>query len=73
MANSTKNKSNKASSKRSTNKRELVAPKGDKRYMKRNSNGQLKESDDQSRLLSRDRKKSAKTNVKPGYGDKGDK
>ena len=58
--------------KKSSGKRELIAPKGDKRYIKRDSNGRIKESDDQSRSLSQDRKRSAKTKVKPGYGDKGD-
>ena len=59
--------------KKSSGKRELIAPKGDKRYIKRDSNGRIKESDDQSRSLSQDRKRSAKTKVKPGYGDKGDR
>ncbi len=54
-------------------KRELVAPKGDKRYIKRDGKGRIKESDDQSRSLSRDRQTAAKTKVKPGYGDKGDR
>jgi hypothetical protein len=59
--------------KKSSDKRELIAPKGDKRYIKRDANGRIKESDDQSRSLSQDRKRSAKTKVKPGYGDKGDR
>jgi hypothetical protein len=33
-------------------KRELIAPKGDKRHIKRDGNGRVKESDDQSRSLS---------------------
>ena len=32
-------------------KRELVAPKGDKSYVKRDGKGRIKESDDQSRSL----------------------
>gem|GEM_PF-3425322 len=36
-------------------KRELIAPKGDKRYIRRDSKGRIKESDDQSRSLSKDR------------------
>ena len=59
--------------KKSSGKRELIAPKRDKRYIKRDANGRIKESDDQSRSLSQDRKRSAKTKVKPGYGDKGDR
>jgi hypothetical protein len=63
---------NKSASKKGTGKRELIAPKGDKRYIKRDFKGRIKESDDQSRSLSSDRNKKAKTKVKPGYGDKGD-
>jgi hypothetical protein len=59
--------------KRGSGKRELIAPKGDKRYVKRDANGRFKESDDQSKSLSRDRKTKAKTKVKPGYGDRGDR
>ncbi|MBA3646964.1 MAG: hypothetical protein H0W62_00170 [Chitinophagales bacterium] len=49
-----------------------MAPKGDKRYVRRNEKGEFTESDDQGRSLSQDRKRTAKTKVKPGYGDKGD-
>jgi hypothetical protein len=62
----------KAASKKSSDKRSLIAPKGDKRYIKRDSKGQIKESDDQGKSLSRDIKQTAKTKVKSGYGDKGD-
>jgi hypothetical protein len=61
-----------AGSKRSSQKRELIAPNGDKRYVKRDSKGQFKESDDVGRSLSQDVRKSAKTKVKSGYGDQGD-
>jgi hypothetical protein len=54
-------------------KRNLIAPKGDKRYVRRNKSGQFKESDDVSRSLSADRRNKAKTKVKPGYGDRGDR
>ena len=41
-------------------------------FVKRDSRGgPIKESDDQSRSLSLDGNKAAKTKVKPGYGDKG--
>ena len=66
-------KATKSKSKRSSGKRELIEPKGDKRYIKRDAKGKIKESDDQSRSLSRDKKTKAKTKVKPGYGDKGDR
>src|SRR3954470_9128966 len=65
-------KSSKSASKKSSGKRTLIAPKGDKRYIKRDAKGRIKESDDQGRSLSQDRKKKAKTEVKPGYGNQDD-
>ena len=62
----------KGAAKKSSGKRTTIAPHGDKRYIKRDEKGRIKESDDQGRSLSQDRKKSAKTKVKPGYGDRGD-
>lgn len=53
-------------------KRELIAPKGDKRYIRRDGKGRITESDDQGKSLSRDVRQHAKTEVKPGYGDQGD-
>ncbi len=60
------------STSKSSGKRTLIEPKGDKRYMRRNDKGQFTESDDVGKSLSQDVKKSATTKVKPGYGDKGD-
>jgi hypothetical protein len=55
-------------------KRELIEPTpGDKRYVRRNADGQFKEVDDVGRSLSADRKRKAKTTVKPGQGDRGDR
>jgi hypothetical protein len=54
-------------------KRELIAPKGDKRYIRRDATGRIKESDDVGRSLTQDRKRKAKTIAKPGQGDKGDR
>ncbi len=54
-------------------KRELIVPKGDKRYVRRDPKGQFKESDDVGRSLAADRRKKAKTVAKPGQGDKGDR
>lgn len=54
-------------------KRELIAPKGDKRYIRRDSKGRFKESDDQSRSLSQDREEDAKAKAEAGQGDKGDR
>jgi hypothetical protein len=61
-----------AKSSKGGGKRELIAPNDDKRYIKRDEKGRIKESDDQGRSLSQDRRKAAKTKVKPGYGDRGD-
>src|SRR3954468_6640041 len=65
-------KASKTATKKSSGKRTLIAPKGDKRYIKRDARGRIKESDDQGRSLSQDRKRTSKKNVKPGYGDQGD-
>ena len=55
-------------------KRELIEPsEGDKRYVRRDEEGQFKESDDVGRSLSQDQKQKAKTETKPGQGDKGDR
>jgi hypothetical protein len=57
---------------KSSGKRELINTGTDKRYVKRNAKGQFAESDDVGRSLSQDKKRKAKTTVKPGYGDRGD-
>lgn len=62
----------KSSKSKSSGKRELIAPNGDKRLIKRDNNGQIKESDDLGKSLSKDVKQTAKNKVKPGYGDQGD-
>ena len=53
--------------------RELIDTGSDKRFVRRDSQGQFKESDDVGRSLSQDVKKKAKTKVKEGQGDKGDR
>ena len=62
-----------SSSRRGSVKRELIAPRGDKRYVRREATGQFKESDDVSKSLSSDRRTKAKTKAKPGQGDRGDR
>ena len=52
--------------------RELIDTGTDKRYVRRDEQGQFKESDDVGRSLSQDVKKEAKTKVKSGQGDRGD-
>ena len=54
-------------------KLELIEPKGDKRYVRRDEKGQFEESDELGRSLSADRRTKAKTVAKPGQGDKGDR
>jgi hypothetical protein len=55
-------------------KRELIDTGTDKRYVRRNKLGtSFIESDDLGRSLAADRRKRAKTKVKAGEGDKGDR
>jgi hypothetical protein len=53
-------------------KRELISPRGDKRYVRRDSRGRIKESDDVGRSLSQDRRRKAKKKARKGQRDKGD-
>jgi hypothetical protein len=53
-------------------RRELIDTGTDQRFVRCDDKGQFKESDDVGRSLSQVVKKSAKTVVKPGQGDKGD-
>ena len=70
----TKKKAAKAkkATKKTSAKRELIAPRGDKRYVRR-SKGKFSESDDQGKSLGRDVRQKARTKVKAGQGDKGDR
>lgn len=54
-------------------KRELIDTGTDKRFVRRGSKGQFKESDDVGKSLAADRGKKAKTKAKRGQGDKGDR
>jgi hypothetical protein len=63
----------KRAAKKSAAKRELIAPRGDKRYIRRDAEGRIKKSDDVGRSLSQDRRKKAKKAAKPGQGDRGDR
>ena len=62
-----------AATKRRAAKRELLTPGTDKRFVRRGATGTFKESDDVGRSLSQDQKRDAKTESKPGQGDKGDR
>jgi len=77
-----KSASKKASSKKATPrkrsasaaKRTLIEPHaGDKRYIRRDAKGRIKESVDVGRSLSADRRSKSKTKSKAGQGDKGDR
>lgn len=68
----TKKTASKSAAAKPAAKRELIAPNGDKRLVRRDDSGQFKESDDLGRSLAQDVRKSAKTPVKSGQGDKGD-
>jgi hypothetical protein len=63
----------KRSAKKSAAKRELIAPRGDKRYIRRDAKGRIKESDDVGRSLSQDRRRKAKAKAAAGQGDRGDR
>jgi hypothetical protein len=69
----TAKKKSPAKKKSSASKRELIAPHGDKRYVRRDDQGRFDEVDDVGRSLSADRRKKAKHAAKPGEGDKGDR
>ena len=56
----------KKAAKKQASKRELIAPRGDKRYIRRDAKGRIKESDDAGRSLSQDRRHKAKTTAKAG-------
>ena len=62
-----------SSRRRPAAKRESIVPKGDKRYVRRDARGRIKESDDQGRSLSSDRRRKAKRKAKSGQGDRGDR
>jgi hypothetical protein len=53
-------------------KRELIDTGRDKRYVRRDAQGQFKDVVDVGRSLSQDRRRKAKRKAKSGQGDKGD-
>ena len=54
-------------------RREIINTGSDKRFARRNKQGQFKESDDVGRSLAADPRRKAKTPGKAGHGDKGDR
>jgi hypothetical protein len=63
----------KTAGRKKTAKRELIDTGTDTRFVRRGAAGKFKESDDVGKSLSADRRKKAKTKVKSGQGDKGDR
>ena len=54
--------------------REQIQPNdGDKRYVRRDEQGQFEESDDAGRSLGQDRRKDAEHEAEKGQGDRGDR
>ena len=53
--------------------RELIDTGTDKRFVRRDDEGKLKESDDVGRSLTTDRRQHAKNKAKKSEGDKGDR
>jgi hypothetical protein len=54
-------------------KRELIDTGNDKRYVRRDDQGQFKEVTDVGRSLSQDRRRDAKNTTTKGQGDRGDR
>jgi hypothetical protein len=69
----TKTRAKKTSSRRKAARRELIDTGSDKRFVRRGSAGRFKESDSVRRSLPADRRQKARTKVKSGQGDKGDR
>lgn len=58
--------------KKNSSDRELIDTGTDKRFVRRDAEGQFKESDDVGKSLAQDRRQKAKTTVPSGQGDRGD-
>ena len=58
---------------RRTGKRETLKTKSATLYARRTATGRFKEMDEKGRSLKADRRTTAKTKVKAGYGDRGDR
>jgi hypothetical protein len=63
----------KRAAKRSSSKRELIDTGRNKMFGKRRVDGTFKEMDDVGRSLRADRRTTAKTSAKSGFGDKSDR
>ncbi len=54
-------------------RREVIDTGTDKRFVRRDDQGQFRESDDVGKSISQDMKRKAKTETKSGHGDRGDR
>ncbi len=70
---STKKATSKKNGRKKAAKRELIDTATDNRFVRRDEQGQFKESDDVGRSLSADRRHQSEKISKPGQGDKGDR
>lgn len=62
-----------AKKKSKTSKRTVIEPhKGDRRYVRRNKEGEFKKQVSVGRSLAADRKRTARAKVEKGQGDRGD-
>ncbi|MBV8880020.1 MAG: hypothetical protein JO332_08660 [Planctomycetaceae bacterium] len=61
-----------ARKRKAARKRELLAPRGKRRFVRRDPKGKFKESDDAGRSIAADRRQKAKRSVPKGQGDRGD-
>lgn len=59
--------------KRATGKREVLKSRNATFFARRNAKGRFKEMDEQGRSLTTDRRRTATTKAKRGYGDRGDR
>jgi hypothetical protein len=65
--------SGKKTSRKPAAKRTLIAPRGDKRYVRRNPKGHFKDVVDVGKSLAADRRSKSKTNAPKGQGYRGDR
>ena len=57
-----------------SSRRDTIEPNpGDKRYVRRNEQGEFTEQDDAGRSLGQDVRQKADRDTKPGHGDRGDR
>jgi len=73
MAKKTATKASKGTKRKAAAKRTVIDTGTNKRFVRRGAAGKFKESDHVGKALSTDARKKAKTKVRSGQGDKGDR